>query len=130
MALSFSTKAKIKIAAVMMTALSAISGAFSVNAQDMAANTATTQQVSISPQCLTVKDIAAQTACEIQRRRDEHLAENAATTQAANAEGNCADVIKVGIQSGRFKPESLRDILDGRPAREVGACNILAKLQS
>lgn len=49
-------------------------------------------------------------------------------TLASNNEGTCADTIKSEITAGRIKPEALRAVLAGRPAREVGACNLLKAL--
>ena len=91
------------------------------------------KKIAISPQCASIRNMAAQTACEVQRIRAEdlaaHRAHNAATTQSANNEGTCADEVKAGIQAGQFTREKLSTILAGRPAREVGPCNILAQLK-
>jgi uncharacterized low-complexity protein len=126
MALTLSTKAK--IAAVTMTALSAISGAFSANAQQVAVNGTSTASAwpATVAECHAIKDRAKMGQCIV----EVGTAVNQRATQASNNEGQCADLIKVGIQTGKYKPEALRDILAGRPARDVGACNILAKLQS
>ncbi len=135
MALALSTKAK--IAAATLTGFSVMSGAFSANAQQMAANGGAPQQISLSAKCAPIKDIADQTACEIIYRRAERLDKLRASTdahnrtaQSANNEGSCADTVKAGIQSGEFTREKLTTVLAGRPAREVGACNILAQLKS
>jgi len=39
-----------------------------------------------------------------------------------------AEKIKADVKAGRITPEALREALAGRPAREVGGCNLLAKL--
>lgn len=51
-----------------------------------------------------------------------------ARIDAANKEGACADTIKSEIAGGRIKHEALKAALAGRPAREVGACNLLNML--
>jgi hypothetical protein len=128
MALALSTKAK--IAAATLTALSVMSGAFSANAQQMSANGTAPQQASLSAKCAPIKDIADQTACEIIYRRAERLDQLRASTQSANNDIQCTDTIKSGIQTGQFTREKLAAVLAGRPAAQVGPCNILAQLKS
>ena len=53
-----------------------------------------------------------------------------ARADAGNLEISCADNIKAGIGAGTFKSERLKEILAGRPAKDVGLCKILDQLKS
>ena len=76
--------------------------------------------------CERMSDLAARTACTCTLVVGNRV--NIEATQRANNEGLCADKIKSGIADGKFTREALGAVLAGRPAREVGACNILAVL--
>lgn len=43
---------------------------------------------------------------------------------------SCANQIKTGVGNGAFKAERLKEILAGRPAKEVDLCKVLAQLKS
>ena len=88
--------------------------------------------------CAKITELAARTACnlvvgtklniEATKVAQAKIVEANKVTQQANAEGQCADKVKAGIAEGKFTREALGAVLAGRPAREVGACNILAVL--
>lgn len=42
----------------------------------------------------------------------------------------CANEIKAGVGAGTFKAERLKEVLAGRPAKEVDLCKVLAQLKS
>lgn len=81
--------------------------------------------------CEQIKDPAKSAQCthdatmeDLRRRNDAALARAA----AADREGQCADFIKAEVAAGRIKPDAVRATLAGRPAREFGACNLVAAL--
>jgi hypothetical protein len=86
----------------------------------------------LSPECAAIKDAAVQAECEALRQKTEAMDRQTKAlrdeTAASEKEVSCTDQVKAGIASGRFTRESLAKILDGRKARDVGACNILAAL--
>ena len=105
--------------------------------QQVAANGVAPQHVSISPQCASIKDIALQTACEVQHRDAADLAKIRAgtqserrVTQAANDDSACIDTIKNRIAERKIDPQALSNYLQGRRPSHPdigGGCKLLAK---
>lgn len=87
------------------------------------------QQVAVPAQCASINTAtpegkARQLDCTLQHR---YNSANAQTAQA-DSEISCTEKIKSGIAANRITPAQLSAVLAGRPAREVGACNIWQQL--
>lgn len=98
--------------------------------QRLAANGTVPQQVSISAECAPIRDIAQQTACEIQRRREAELTKIRAVTQAANSDSECSVRIKAMLADGKIDPQALSNFLNGRRPSHPdigGSCKVLAR---
>lgn len=125
MAAPMSTRRAIILAATgAALAFTASSG----NAQQVAANGVSPASIwpATVAECQAIADRAKRAQCTV----EVGTAVNKRAIEVSNNKGNCADEVKAGIESGEFKREKLAAILAGRPAREVGACNILAQLKS
>lgn len=98
------------------------------DAQQVAANTpaAASAWPATVEECKKIQDLARSTQCIVEVGNRNNLR----ATEVANQRGDCADQVVAGINSGAFSREKLKTILAGRPAKEVGACNILAQLKS
>ena len=55
---------------------------------------------------------------------------SSARADASDRENSCGNDIKSGIGSGTFKVDRLKEVLAGRPAKDVGLCKILDQLKS
>ena len=101
------------------------------------------QQVSVPAQCAsintaTVEGKARQLDCTMQydtnraraqtRANQAQIGTNQAQIAQNQTETGCAEKIKSEIGANRITPEQLSAVLAGRPARDVGACNILRQL--
>jgi hypothetical protein len=98
--------------------------------QQVAANGAVPQNVSISPQCAGIKDIALQTACEIQRRDAADLVKIRATREAALTDQDCTGRIKTRLAEGKINPQELSNYLNNRRMSDPaigGSCKVLER---
>ena len=88
--------------------------------------------------CEQIKDPAKSAQCthdavmdNLRQRNEAALArirEADAKSAAALVEGGCVDRIKAEIAAGRISADAVREKLNGRKTREVGACNLLGML--
>lgn len=88
--------------------------------------------------CEQIKDPAKSAQCthdatmaNLRERNDAALARSAAAreqTAVAEKEGGCVDRIKAEMAAGRISADAVREKLNGRKTREVGACNLLGML--
>ena len=65
-------------------------------------------------------------AAEASKRADVQ----SARADAGEERVSCANQIKTGVGNGAFKAERLKEILAGRPAKDVDLCKVLAQLKS
>ena len=123
MALGMSSTTKAKIAAAALTALSAMSGSFSANAQQMAAAPGTPD---FSP-CDRMSDTNPKgaIACRVEalNRQTAALRQR---TQVAQIDGDCAREISELRAVNPAATEIARELVrvSGRPAAEYGICRL------
>ena len=84
-------------------------------------------------ECETLSTYGAKAECIVRLGTLDNkraAAEAGARADAGDREVSCAENIKLGIGAGTFKSERLKEILAGRPAKDVGLCRILDQLKS
>ncbi len=123
-----------KIAALVMMAPAALLP-IKASAQQMASSAPAppAHVVAAINACQRLPTFLERDKCSITVAAQEHQRAAAASSQRADAgerELQCADAIKSGLSGGTYTPQRLKDVLAGRPAKEVGLCNVLAQLRS
>lgn len=102
-------------------------------AQQMALGGPTTDEIVAACSKAHQPNQGAIAECIVRRGGEENRRAAADASKRADAgeeRVSCANEIKAGVGSGTFKAERLKEVLAGRPAREVDLCKVLAQLKS
>jgi hypothetical protein len=132
MALELSSTTKAKIAAAALTALSATTGAFSANAQQMAAvqpNYSRCDQMAQAGNHVAASQCRVDTLQAHTRQLQDHSRQMHQQTAEADRAGQCGRELSELKARDPSVLERGRAILAGRPAAEYGVCNLLAALR-
>lgn len=119
-----------KIAAAALTALSAMSGSFSANAQQMAAASSTPDFSTCDRMSETNPKGAIACRVEVLNRQSAALRQETSTlrqrTQVAQIDGDCAREISELRATNPAATEIARELVrvSGRPAAEYGLCRL------
>lgn len=113
---------KVKLAAAMLTTVSVIVGAFSANAQN----------VTMPPQCASIRDHAQQAQCYTNWRIAQGEAQirvNQAQVAENLAESDCSKRL-VTIATDPVRRTRGQQLLAGKTVEQYGACNLLRALSN
>ena len=87
----------------------------------------------VASECDALSTAGARIECANRLQTEENRRAAADASKRADSGEDrlaCANEIKAGVGAGTFKAERLKEVLAGRPAKEVDLCKVLAQLKS